>query len=127
MDLVHVSKLFVEQCKSIEEQEIPLEGLVLLFGANSSGKTNVLEAISEVLGSAFNSRYDPAGDSLQIMGLVHFDLPRADMRREPDAEIFRALICGEYEDGTNWPWLGGDDAELLHGETEEEAIQFHVH
>jgi hypothetical protein len=124
---VHVSGLFVEQCKSIHDQEIPVEGLVLLFGANSSGKTTVLEAISDIVGSGVEARFDPADQySRVIMGVVEFDLPGAGLGREPDTELFRALICGEFGDGTSWKWLDDDPPELLRGATIEDAKAYLV-
>ena len=124
---MHVLSLLINRSKSLHDQEIPLDGLVLLFGANSSGKTSVLEAISQILGSEMEVRIDPADyDSRVVHGMVEFDLPGVATGKEPDAELFRRLICGEYENGTSWKWLDDDAAELLRGEKEEDARQYLV-
>ena len=66
----------IEQFRSIEDQWIPGEGLVALFGVNSGGKTSVLEAVENVITQASAVRADPgADDEPFVMGSVWLELP----------------------------------------------------
>ena len=59
---LHLLGVEIEQFRSIEDQWVPAEGLVVLFGANSVGKTSVLEAAGYLITQAGVLRSDP-GDN----------------------------------------------------------------
>jgi len=75
--------------KSIWQQVVPLDGLVVLFGPNSAGKTNVLEAVTSFIeGDESIVRFDradleglhepgeqPWSGSWVLIELTHADLP----------------------------------------------------
>ena len=67
----------IEQFRSIEDQWIPADGLVVLFGPNSAGKTSVLEAVEHLITQAGTLRPDPGADEdPTVQGSVTFDLRR---------------------------------------------------
>jgi hypothetical protein len=85
------------------DQELAVRPLTVLFGANSSGKTTVLEWIEEILARRERLRYDPAEGPLQqyVTGYVWFCLDNADVHGHADAERNRALksnLAIGYED-----------------------------
>ena len=104
----------IEKFRSIEEQWIPAEGLVVLYGANSSGKTSVLEAVAHVITQAGEVRSDPgAEDEDFVLGSVWFELPAAAVAGSEDARFFVSLLRGEHSKPTMfgksiqcpWEWL----------------------
>jgi recombinational DNA repair ATPase RecF len=65
-----------------------LEGLVVLVGANSSGKTHTLEAVAELITLAGKERRPWGGDGqTEPEGLVSFELDQADVSGHPAAEL----------------------------------------
>jgi len=106
----------IEQFRSINDQWIPAEGLVVLFGANSAGKTSVLEAVEHVITQASALRADPgADDDPFVMGSVWFQLLAAGAAGSEDARLYRSLLRGEHSKpgmfgGTQYPWDWLDDA-----------------
>lgn len=100
----------IDEFRSIENQRVPVEGLVVLFGQNSAGKTSVLEAVEQLFTQAAALRADPADTSdLDVTGSVWFGLPGADVPGSEDARLYRSLLCGEYAkaggSGSSWdPW-----------------------
>jgi recombinational DNA repair ATPase RecF len=58
---VRLLRLDIDEFRSIENQWVPADGLVVLFGPNSSGKTSVLEAVEQLITQAGTLRADPAG------------------------------------------------------------------
>jgi hypothetical protein len=83
-------RVFVEEFRSIYHQWLPVEGLVVLFGPNSAGKTSVLEAAVELLRAASSSRVDP-GVSADVLasGSVTFALPGAGIAGTLDNQLFQ--------------------------------------
>ena len=105
----------IDEFRSIENQWLPADGLVVLFGPNSAGKTTVLEAVEHVFTQAGKLRTDPGvPDELTVMGSVTFDLPGADVADSPDGRIYRSLLCGEYikvrsgSSDEDEPWTSDD-------------------
>ena len=104
----------IDRFRSIEDQWLPAEGLVVLFGPNSAGKTSVLEAVAEVITEAGALRSDPGQlDEEYVMGSVSFTLPEAGTAGTEDARTFASLLSGEQassslfgESTYPWPWLG---------------------
>lgn len=111
MRLLQVS---ISEFRSIADQKLAVEGLVVLFGPNSAGKTSVLEAVEQLITRAEIRRVDPA-DLAEVYadGSVFFDLPGADVPGSPDAEIYRWLLCGERSDVQEWDWLGNGTSDRI--------------
>ena len=78
--LMPLDRIFIEGFRSIREQWLPADGLVVLFGPNSAGKTSVLEAAVELLGAASSRRIDP-GENRELVELyrkaLHVTFPVA--------------------------------------------------
>jgi energy-coupling factor transporter ATP-binding protein EcfA2 len=106
-------RLDIKEFRSIENEWIPADGLVVLFGPNSAGKTSVLEAAEHLITEAATFRLDPAdGYELSVVGSVTFDLPGANAAGSVDAHLYWSLLRGDYakEDifGSTenlWGWL----------------------
>jgi AAA domain, putative AbiEii toxin, Type IV TA system len=115
----------IEDFRSIHDQWLPTDGLVVLFGPNSAGKTSVLEAAVELLRAASNPRVDPGarGDVFAV-GSVQFTLPDAEISASPDAELYRALLTGEHVRGKAWEWLAPEAADLLRGKAADDAREW---
>lgn len=104
----------IDGFRSIEDQWLPANGLVVLFGANSAGKSSVLEAVAEVITQAEAMRSDPGQfDDEYVMGSITFTLPDASSTGTQDAQAFASLLSGEQarsslfgEPTYPWPWLG---------------------
>ena len=100
----------------MDDQWIPAEGLVVLFGANSAGKTSVLEAVEHVITQVGELRADPGAENDPfVMGSVWFQLPAVGAAGSEDARLFRSLLRGEHSKpglfgGTQYPWDWLDDA-----------------
>src|SRR5947208_16481169 len=90
-------KFEFDDWRLIQQQELPASGLVVLFGANSSGKTSVLEAVEEILTRNRRRRFDPAQGQGEVptSGYVWFELDGANVPGNPDAELHRSLKTGE--------------------------------
>jgi hypothetical protein len=100
--------------RSITDQQLTAEGLVVLFGPNSAGKTSVLEAAEQLITRAEIRRVDPADQwGVYADGSVFFDLPGADFTGSPDSETYRWLLCGEHSDEPAWDWLGDGISEQI--------------
>jgi hypothetical protein len=70
----------IDNFRSIDDQWVPADGLVVLFGPNSAGKTSVLEAVEDLITQTGTLRADPgADDEPLVIGSVIFDLPAADV------------------------------------------------
>jgi predicted ATP-dependent endonuclease of OLD family len=55
---VRLLRIDIESFRSIEDEWLPAAGLVVLFGANSAGKTSVLEAAEQLMSQAGTLRSD---------------------------------------------------------------------
>ena len=120
-------RIKIKEFRSIYQQSLPADGLVVLFGPNSAGKTSVLEAATELIRTSATHRSDPGElDEVYAVGSLWFSLPGADIAGSPDAETYRSLLCGEYTDGWAWDWLGQGTAELLKGARLDEARAYLV-
>jgi AAA domain, putative AbiEii toxin, Type IV TA system/AAA ATPase domain len=103
----------IEQFRSIEDQRIPMDGLTVLFGPNSAGKTSVLEVVEHLLAQEREYRSDPGDDdNAVVLGSVMFDLPAASIANSDDALLYQALLRGEYNKAglfgapeDPWAWL----------------------
>jgi hypothetical protein len=124
---VRLLRIQIEEFRSIHEQSLPADGLVVLFGPNSAGKTSVLEAATELIRTSATQRSDPGElDEVYAVGSLWFALPGSDIVGSPDAEMYRSLLCGEYTDGWAWDWLGQGTAELLKGANLDEVRAYLV-
>ena len=91
--------IFIKEFRSIRNQWLPADGLVVLFGANSAGKTSALEAARELLTAASSRRIDPGEPEEQDVsatGSIVFTLPDAGISGSPGAELYTALLTGEH-------------------------------
>ena len=119
----------IENFRSLEGQWVPADGLVVLFGPNSAGKTSVLEAAENLISQAGALRADPgADDDPAVLGSVMFDLPAADVVGSDDARLYRSLLRGDYIKpgffGTTdppWSWSGKELHERLKGADLDQA------
>ncbi len=113
----------IERFRSIEDQWIPADGLVVLFGPNSAGKTSVLEAVEHLITQAGTLRPDPGSDEdPTVQGSVTFDLPAAGVAGSEDALMYGSLLCGKYskpgtfgDSGDPWASLEDGLSERLTG------------
>lgn len=98
-----------------------MEGLVVLFGQNSAGKTSVLEAVEHLITQAGRFRADPGEiEETSVDGQLVCNLPAANIPGSRDAQVYRALFRGEYsgpgifgEYEYPWPWLNAGLIERL--------------
>jgi predicted ATP-dependent endonuclease of OLD family len=75
---VRLIRIHIDEFRSIQDQPIPAEGLVVLFGANSTGKSSALEAVGYLVAQAGALRSDPGDpNDGSVSGNVWFDLPAA--------------------------------------------------
>lgn len=126
MRLLHLE---IEECRSVVDGLVPLEGLVVLFGPNSGGKTTVLEAVRELLGTPGGLRRDPGSDEGDpyAAGRLWFDLPGAGLSGSVDEILMRDLLVGVYASRRKpWTWLDQDAAELLVGGSLEDVRTYLV-
>jgi ABC-type Mn2+/Zn2+ transport system ATPase subunit len=104
----------IEDFRSIDHEWLPADGLVVLFGPNSAGKTSVLEAAEYIVTQAGVLRSDPVDpEEAYVMGSIAFVLPAVHVEGSDDARLYRSLLCGEYvtpgvfdETDEPWQWLG---------------------
>lgn len=115
----------IEEFRSIRGQWLPADGLVVLFGPNSAGKTFVLEAAGELLRGTSGRRTDP-GSPWEVLaeGSVWFTLPGAGISGSPDADLYTALLNGQYAGGHAWEGLTPDAAGLLEGKNGDDAREW---
>ena len=125
--LMHLLGIFIEDFRSIRKQWLPADGLVVLFGANSAGKTSALEAAVELLTAASSRRIDPGQPEEQDVsakGSILFTLPDAGISGSPGAELYTALLTGEHAGGQAWKGLAPDAADLLRGKAAGDAREW---
>jgi hypothetical protein len=104
---VRLRALVIEEFRSLAHVGIDPDGLVVLFGANSSGKTTVIDAVRELLAGQGEIRRDPFSNEGEPMveGWVIFELVGMDLEDHPDREFYRRLFTGELSKGdVEWPW-----------------------
>ena len=119
--------IFIKDFRSIREQRLPADGLVVLFGVNSAGKTSVLEAAVELLTAVSSSRVDPAepeDEDAPATGAIWFTLPDAGISGSPGAGLYTALLTGEHADGQAWEELAPDAVGVLRGKTAGDAREW---
>jgi len=120
-DGVRLLRVDIDRFRSIEHQWLPASGLVVLFGANSVGKTSVLEAVAEVITNAEGFRSDPGQvDDEYVIGSVTFALPKGGAAGTEDARTFASLLSGEQAGPSlfggstyPWPWLAEESRPTL--------------
>jgi AAA domain, putative AbiEii toxin, Type IV TA system/AAA domain len=128
---VRLFSVEIEHFRSIQDQRVPLEGLVVLFGPNSAGKTSVLEAVQDLISQRGNFRSDPGGedDDTGALGAVFFELPEADIAGSTDARLYQELLRGELHgpdlfgnpQDPPWAWLDESLDERLKNANLDEA------
>lgn len=124
-------RLDIARFRSIEDQWLPANGLVVLFGPNSAGKTSVLEAAEQIVAGAADLRTDPGGEEEFVDGSVSFALPAAGAAGTEDAQVYLSLLRGEHSRSDElfgfsddpWGWLGDGFTRRLR---EAEAAQVPV-
>ena len=121
--------LVIDDFRSIRGQWLPADGLVILFGPNSAGKTSVLEAAVELLKAGSHLRTDPGlVEDIRAQGSVLFTLPDTQMGGSPDAALYRAFLNGR-EPGGDWAWedvAAAGEAGLLEGMSLDDAREWIV-
>ena len=118
---LHLLGIDIENFRSLKDQWVPADGLVVLFGPNSAGKTSVLEAVDDLISQTGALRADPgADDDPLVIGSVIFGLPAADVAGSDDSQLYASLLRGEYikrglfgitQDP--WSWVGKELREHL--------------
>jgi len=112
----------ISEFRSIAEQVLPADSLVVLFGPNSAGKTSVLEAVELLIAPSEPRRVDPgAREDVFAYGSVFFELSGADLPGSADAETYRSLLCGEHGDEPTWDWLEDGISERIRHATLSQA------
>jgi energy-coupling factor transporter ATP-binding protein EcfA2 len=105
---MRVRAIGIENFRSIENILLPLDGLVVLIGANSSGKTTVLESVRGLLTRSGTPRvdpFDPQDFPGMPEGFVVFELNGSGLGGHPDTELHRRLLAGELSiEQPSWPW-----------------------
>jgi hypothetical protein len=125
--LMRLLGVTIEEFRSIRGQWLPADGLVVLFGPNSAGKTSVLEAAVDLLRAGSHLRTDPGLlEDVWAQGSVWFTLPRARIGGSADAEFYRAFLNGEYTGSRAWDGLAPETADLLRGKTADDAREWIV-
>jgi AAA domain, putative AbiEii toxin, Type IV TA system len=115
----------IEEFRSIRSQWLPADGLVVLFGPNSAGKTSVLEAAVELLRAGSHLRTDPGLlEDVWAQGSVSFTLPAAGISGSADAELYRALLSGARSRGRAWDDLASGAADLLSEKTADDVREW---
>ncbi|HET9896319.1 MAG TPA: AAA family ATPase [Streptosporangiaceae bacterium] len=101
----------IEEFRAISNQRIPAEGLVVLFGANSAGKTSVLEAAENLITQALSVRVDPGSrEEPYVLGSIWFELPAADVAASQDAQLYASMLRSEllkpdlFDEPPEFPW-----------------------
>lgn len=104
----------ISEFRSIAAQQLTVQGLVVLFGPNSAGKTSVLEAVQQLITQAEIHRIDPAvPEEVHADGSIFFDLSAADVPGSADADTYGWLLSGEHSDERVWDWLGDGTSERV--------------
>lgn len=90
----------INEYRSVSEASLPLEGMVVLIGPNSAGKTTALEAVREALRAKGAVRVDPGDRDQPLHGAeVEFELPGAALAGSEDRQLLRDLLAGRYGPG----------------------------
>jgi AAA domain len=126
---MHLYGLSIEAFRSLDDQWVPADGLTVLFGPNSAGKTSVLEAIQDLLARSGSGRTDPGDDEQSdVLGSVIFGLPDADAEGSVDRALFMSLLRGEHvgpgifgDPQESWPWAARDLSAQLRTASLEDA------
>lgn len=125
--------LAIDEFRSLANVRLEPDGLVVLFGANSSGKTTIIDGVRELLAGKGEMRRDPFGEETgdpYVDGWVVFELVGGDVDGHPDRELYRRLFTGELSKGdAAWPWqfIEEGTVSLLQGLEIEEAQHFIGH
>jgi hypothetical protein len=123
--LMRLLGVTIEEFRSIRGQWLPADGLVVLFGPNSAGKTSVLEAAVELLRAGSHLRTDPGLlEDVWAQGSVWFTLPRARTSGSSDAEFYRAFLSGEHAGSRAWDGLVPEAGDLLRGKTSDDMREW---
>ncbi|MGQ0433892.1 MAG: AAA family ATPase [Microthrixaceae bacterium] len=110
-------KVEIANYKSIWQQSFNLSGLTVLFGANSAGKTNLLEKIAEMVGDIAPARvgvpYGSTFDGDMEPDRIWFELGYADVAGSPDHVLASNLWLGRAGEGAEYTLLSQQDRASL--------------
>jgi hypothetical protein len=115
---MRVLQVQIDGYKNLQPASIvPVSGLVVLFGANSVGKTNALEAVSSLLSPEPVEQRRELGDGhgLEASGRVLFELEQAQVPGHDDGRLFQRL-AGEL--------LSADEAARLRDLAPEKVREY---
>ncbi len=107
--------------------EFPWVSAMVLFGANDSGKTNILEGLMSNLGAERAMRTEPflpeRSSTASDWADVYFDveLDGLDIEGHPDQEIYLSLLF--VDDAERW-WMPQFDYEDDEAAEADEAVEF---
>lgn len=128
---LRLNAILIDEFRSLRDTTLPLDALVLLFGANSSGKTTVIDAVRELLSAGKGEmRRDPFGEETgdpYVDGSVVFELVGSGLAGHPDAELHRRLFTGELSNGyPDWPWsfIEEQTVSVIRGQDLDTAQEF---
>lgn len=118
--------LHIGDYKSLKGARVPLDGLTVLFGPNSAGKTNVLEAVRSFISGADTDRVDrsdfnsahPDGDPYWIDSVLAIELADVDVSGHADASWYDRAWTGELGEPIS---SDGAPDELITARTEATA------
>lgn len=110
--------VILDDFRSIKDwQVVPLGGLTVLFGTNSAGKSNVLDALTRAVGgSDWSDADDPRDEPWHdryLEAQVVVELDNRDVPGQTDQLLLHQLLLGEWGDG-QWVRVLGDTDEF-HG------------
>lgn len=91
---MRITRIEIDQWRVLKGTWLPLDGLLVLYGTNSSGKTTVLEAVSSMLAGA-RPRIDPFVNDPSVgdaKGRIFFELDCAEVPGHADAELYLRLM-----------------------------------
>lgn len=99
---MRVLQVQIDSYKNLQPASIvPVSGLVVLFGANSVGKTNALEAVGSLLSPEPVEQRRELGDGHgpEASGRVLFELEQAQVPGHDDGRLFQRLVTGLLPEG----------------------------
>ncbi|HET9731933.1 MAG TPA: AAA family ATPase [Acidimicrobiales bacterium] len=115
----------LREFRSLKHAHLGLDGLVVLFGRNSSGKTTIIEGLREVLAGGERYRPDPFREPVDsVEADVWSELIGSELPNHPDAHLHRELFTGAMlpaDDHSAWSFIDPDMGHELRGSSLETA------